>query len=499
MNALSIKTDAEDPIVREIPIYLSKRLEKNLYVFQYPLRPKCSQTDMNIRKCFFKPENDEIKLEMGINMESQNVDTVQAQAIAEEYNGTSDTRGQDKELIFENNIMDKIVLSSTQAVKDPSQFAIGSFNGREYHITPLKGFLQMRPCFAHTNKTKKRKNLETDSEEEEEKPSEAEAVTVKFARTENERIKKARENSYRTLQEKSAAEKWIPCTWHKADSTASEICKQKLMADSTSDISNVLNLPSDEYIKLLIPEDQEQSIMKPSLPCNVLSLHALRSLPLQEQCKLLLKDAKIVQFSQLQMLLTGGEGLTTDALLKALPYVAVLVRGNWIVKSDVLYPPKTLSAVSGVPADLMCRARDYVLLLFTKNQFVDRRKVSSVVAIPSEEIKEIFIGIARLRFQRGWELALPIDNDFISKHGDLVARQAALWEQRAIQLSDLCGAEGQQQRRQRRKSKSGSFSEEAMRVRKDSESTVTSAGDKPASTTAPTVNAAGINQKPNTS
>lgn len=61
------------------------------------------------------------------------------------------------------------------------------------------------------------------------------------------------------------------------------------------------------------------------------------------------------------MLLTGGEKLTADALLKVLPTVAVLVRGNWVVKSDVLYPANTFSATSGVPAELMCRARDYVV------------------------------------------------------------------------------------------------------------------------------------------
>lgn len=61
------------------------------------------------------------------------------------------------------------------------------------------------------------------------------------------------------------------------------------------------------------------------------------------------------------MVLAGGEGVTAESLLKTLPKVAVLVRGNWVVKSEVLYPPNTFSAISGVPAELMCRARDYVV------------------------------------------------------------------------------------------------------------------------------------------
>lgn len=61
------------------------------------------------------------------------------------------------------------------------------------------------------------------------------------------------------------------------------------------------------------------------------------------------------------MSLAGGEGVTADNLLRTLPKVAVLVQGNWIVKSEILYPTGTFSAISGVPADLMCRARDYVV------------------------------------------------------------------------------------------------------------------------------------------
>lgn len=71
--------------------------------------------------------------------------------------------------------------------------------------------------------------------------------------------------------------------------------------------------------------------------------------------------AQIIQFQQLHMLLAGGQGLTEASLLKILPKVANLVRGNWVVKSEVLYPDKTFSATSGVPAELMCRTRDYVV------------------------------------------------------------------------------------------------------------------------------------------
>lgn len=137
--------------------------------------------------------------------------------------------------------------------------------------------------------------------------------------------------------------------------------KLKLISENTDATGQAANLTHSEYLRVLIPEDQEQAIIEPTLPSHVMSLHALRALPIPEQCRLLLKDAQIIQFQQLLMILAGGEGLTADTLLKNLPKVAVLVRGNWVVKSEVLYPSNTLSATSGVPAELMCRTRDYVV------------------------------------------------------------------------------------------------------------------------------------------
>lgn len=64
----------------------------------------------------------------------------------------------------------------------------------------------------------------------------------------------------------------------------------KLIADYTHDIGQTNDLTDTEYVKLLIPEDQEQTPLEPSLPSHVLSLHALRALPILEQCRLLLKD-----------------------------------------------------------------------------------------------------------------------------------------------------------------------------------------------------------------
>lgn len=68
--------------------------------------------------------------------------------------------------------------------------------------------------------------------------------------------------------------------------------KLKLIADNTEDVSTATSLGDSEYLRLLIPEDQEQAPLEPVLPSHLLSLNALRALPLQERCRVLLKDGK---------------------------------------------------------------------------------------------------------------------------------------------------------------------------------------------------------------
>lgn len=103
------------------------------------------------------------------------------------------------------------------------------------------------------------------------------------------------------------------------------------------------------------------------------------------------------------------------------------------------------------------------LLLFKQNQFVERRKVSTIIRIPTEEIKEIFMGISKLKHNKGWELNIPTDHDFIAKHPDIVVRQNLMWEQRSKQLSEFF--QDKKDKRQRRKSKS--VSEECKNNKSD--------------------------------
>lgn len=456
-------TNKDDPVVKEIPVFLSKRLEDQLYLFQYPLRPTTNKL-LDVKKCFIKPTNETVKLEVQLNAISSNFDIGKAEDVALRVDGPAEHRKRDKEVFFKNNLLDKIEYVSSKVGDNVERYGIGIFDGQEYHITPLKGLLRLKPYYPHLDREAKKKVDTKQKEEPSPSTSTAKQVTVKFSQGgDAEKWKKLNENSYKAIMQRQAEEKWIECDWKPQKSELSNLEKMKLFAEESCETVSPTEQTGNlvDYLKRLVPEDKEHAISLPSLPSNVVSFGSLRVLPLLEQCKLLLKDAKIMTFQQLTMLLAGCEGLTVDSLLKALPQVAVLVRGNWVVKSEILFPNGSFSSVSGVPADIMCRARDYVLILFTKQQYIERRKVSAIIKVPSEETKEIFTGVSKLRYSKGWELNLPIDSEFIKKYPEVVNKQTSLWETRELQLNNFFHANKEKRRR-----KSKSVSEDSAKIAK---------------------------------
>lgn len=89
----------------------------------------------------------------------------------------------------------------------------------------FKGILQLRPSFPYLDKSDKRsKDLEkTENEEEVGEQEQAKQITVKFARNENDRMRKAREKSFNYLCQKSAGEPWCHTKWHQTNSDVAEV------------------------------------------------------------------------------------------------------------------------------------------------------------------------------------------------------------------------------------------------------------------------------------
>lgn len=172
-----------------------------------------------------------------------------------------------------------------------------------------------------------------------------------------------------------------------------------MYCSSTDESVNTLKLSRNEYLKLLAPPMKADQYAVASILNHGTSLAYIRTLPLLDQIRILMKEgtteilqfsfylrenlislshrisfnciaftnifvaAKILSFTQLRSILSPDH--EAIAIIKYLQQVAVLVRGNWIVNSELIYPKDTISSHSGIAAELMCRARDYVVSIFS--------------------------------------------------------------------------------------------------------------------------------------
>ncbi|XP_076616908.1 DNA-directed RNA polymerase III subunit RPC5 [Chaetodon auriga] len=420
--------DDDDPIIEEIDVYLAKSLADKLYLFQYPVRPSTmTYDDVNHLAAKIKPKQQRVELEMAINTKSPNYCCSKGEQIALNVDGTTC----DETNTYSAKMMDKQTFSSIQATTNTSRYAAAVFRKGELHVTPLTGILQMRPSFSYLdkadNKTREREAAnEGGDSSQDEAEEDAKAITVRFARPESEQARQRRIQSYEFLQKKQAEEPWINLHYHSVRDGRSDHERQYLFCQSmdASENSELVKTPK-EYLSMLMPPLAEEKVVKPVGPSNVLSMAQLRTLPLGDQVKTLMKNVKVMPFANLMGLLASGTDST--AVLRCIQQVALLVQGNWVVKSDVLYPKNTCSPHSGVPAEVLCRGRDFVMWRFTLERSVMRKEVTSIIKLPPEDVKEFLEHVAAPRVNRGWEFLLPTDADFIKKHPDVAHRQHMLW------------------------------------------------------------------------
>ncbi|XP_076234068.1 RNA polymerase III subunit E [Calliopsis andreniformis] len=452
MSNSDIMDSENDPVVKEIPVFLSKTLADKLFIFQYPVRPAREGYDnATFLKSSIKPENQEVLIEVAIDTHNVNYDHSKGEQIAINADGDPKTDQDDEEKAFDSNLMDKTVLQSSRALPNCSNYAVGIFQDGELHVTPLRGVIQMRPQFNYLDKSDKRvreeaKNMGEEYDEEEEGPKQ---VNVTFARQKPEFMKKMQEQSFQHHAQKSLEERWIHTNYMAANSTTAELTRLEMFCSATDETVNTLNLSNQQYLDLLAPRVKEDEYTKTEVS-NCTSLNYIRTLPLLDQIRILLKDAKVISFGQLRSILSSDQ--ETAAILKYLQQVGVLVQGNWVVNSELLYPKDSISSQNGIPAELMCRARDYILLSFTEHEFLDRKTISSVIKLPSDEIKEIFTNMAMHEPKKGWRLILPPTNEFIERYPEIAQRQEMFWEAKRKHLREAMEVQNQIPQRQRRKS-----------------------------------------------
>ncbi|XP_052262811.1 DNA-directed RNA polymerase III subunit RPC5-like isoform X2 [Dreissena polymorpha] len=461
--------DEEDPIEQEINVHLTKALADNLYLLQYPVRPSFMTYDsVELLSGKVKPGQSRLELEVALNTSSSHY----CKSKGEQFALNVDGKIGEGASFFTSDKMDKQVLTSHPTGAQVGRYAVGYFKGGELFMSPVRAQLQMKPSFSYLDKSdtraeSKQAALEQGDSSQDEAEEEATAVTVKFARPESDAAKARRLASFSHLQRKQEEESWLPLHYYNVYSEESERELTRLLCE-VKEASSEFHVESTEYLNMLMSHDSEIKHEKPAMPSNVLSLTQLKSMPLADQVKALLTNAKVIRFSQLLHLLPQG----TDpiATLRALQIVAVMVQGCWVVKSEVLYPKDGCSPNSGVSSEFLCRGRDFVMWRFTQSRCVTRKEVASVIKLPNEDVKDILEQMSHIRFNHGWEFVFPHDYEFTDRYPEIVERQAMLWnckyqtiskqlnitDAQEKKIRELAAAEAQAERPRRRRTSSRS-------------------------------------------
>ncbi|KAG5444664.1 DNA-directed RNA polymerase III subunit RPC5 [Clonorchis sinensis] len=225
-------------------------------------------------------------------------------------------------------------------------------------------------------------------------------------------------------------------------------------------------MPSDAFenrIPLLYPyEDNEQTARGTNGPrqdaYTTTLLSSLAPVPathgrvepvnpptMEELLQSIMMKVHVIRFNKLVACVrerfSDPHSVTNATVLQHLQKVAVLIRGWWVVKSELLYPPTMYSEHAAVPSSLMIRARDYILAVFHRGEHLTRKTISSMTKLPALEATEILKLVARKMnaTQKGhvnhWEFH-PLDTDFVRKYPDVVQQQHLTWEAR---IRQLCG------------------------------------------------------------
>lgn len=459
----NMNEDEDDPVVSELPVYLSHTLSDQLFIYQYPTKPVSVPCEKEkIIKCCIKPQHQEVSIETALDIQSTNYDPSHGEQIAVNVDGKGSKPQMDK--FFQSPMMDKKTLYSSRVLADVGSIAVATIRDEKFILSPVKGVISMYPGFPYLDITDKRAKEEAKEQGDVdvsggEEEDEAKQITVKFARQESERVKRAREKSFNYLSKKSAEEPWYHTEFFTSETRSAEVERAKFISVPLEDQISSLSLTPDQYMNDLIPSQEDLSWTTPALPCHLISMTALRSLPLSEMVQTVLKEVKVITFGQLCGLLAGTGD--TVKLLRSVQQCAVLVQGNWVVRSDIVYPKDTVSEQNGVPAELMIRARDYILCLLSEGKTVDRKLISSTVRLPADELKHILCQFAKYKRNVGWVLCLPTDKDFIEKYPDVVERQNMWWEAKYRQLSETfeskatCASPSKSRSRRRESSMSG--------------------------------------------
>ena len=294
----------------------------------------------------------------------------------------------------------------------PKVFAVGVFNDRQLHLTPLCDIVKMRPDF----KSFKAKDDDVVSDVEDDKESkEAQVVNAHMKIKESESVKNKRLASFQHMQSEERKEAWQELRF--IDPT--EFYKESALLSSTTQACE-LNMPWEDYV---------DELTRDTVPCENVetSLGNLHRLKLPEQVKWLVERCKAIDFPQLTSLLPPSTA--PSDIIGYLEQYAVLIQGCWVVKSESIISASNQTGVA------LRALRDFVLYKFSQREGVTKAQLSSLHRLRDEDEAVILGGISKQdKALKKKVFILDANEAFMKKHDQVVKRQNLLLKQKFEQI-----------------------------------------------------------------
>ncbi|KAG0029657.1 DNA-directed RNA polymerase III subunit RPC5 [Podila clonocystis] len=239
--------DEGDELIKEIPVFLSQRLAKYLYLFQYPVRAAALPytQESGPSKARIKPLSQLIELELPVDTSASQYNRERGEELALGMNDKALRTVFDEDLDddAEKELLDKQTLVSS-LIPNATNYLAGVLRNDEMHLTPFHGTVQLRPSFKYLDKidekhkqaTKKvsdeeNKEMIAKQKAESEQKAKALQVQVRSAADSEARIRSG-PNRARLAEE----ENWTKLEYFDADSYEADMIYDRMFASHIDEL-----------------------------------------------------------------------------------------------------------------------------------------------------------------------------------------------------------------------------------------------------------------------
>ena len=376
-----MEIDDGDEVVREIDVFLSPELASQLYLLQYPLEHGSAYvlpTEARI-----KPQHNILEL--------------------------SEPFPQNTELQGEFRHLDRRVFES-HTIPVTTHLCVGKFkegeNGTALHLVPLNHIAQMRPSFRHLTVEETADNdplYETEDEAETDQSKDKQTKPIVFQRKETDRAANARRSSYAFMRMSVESEPWMDLEVCDEGSIEHHSVLDKVYCPATDsmviqndDLSEAAYVVSLNYL----PRDGED-------PASLLEAERTDPTGVVTQMTSLMLGGCPIPFAILRSQVSPQ--VSNRELLTALSACAILVKGNFCIRSKLLNIPNPMQ-----------RARTFILMLLHQGT-VERARLDRAFQgrVSSERLMSLLQQTGRLT-PEGWALKVEEDFSFQAHYPDQV-------------------------------------------------------------------------------